>query len=148
LIKLSHLDEDSREYFLIHFRAARRRHRGVLPLKPASRVYERAILFGESRARQPIDGRVDVLHLVFRYSGSLPEFAGLIREDFAHNQPIRFLERVDVLFGAWTNRYAVHAEREQAFDLAVVHSIPHLDPGIPAIYFRQVMRPEIVFLPG
>src|SRR5207253_11096231 len=121
---------------------------GVLPLQPASGVDEGAVLFRESRTRQAVDDCVDVFHIVFGDSGSSPEFAGLVREDFAYHEPIGFLQSRDILFGAWTDRHTVHSEGEQTFDLSVVHSIPHLYPRVAAIDFGKIVESEVILFFG
>ena len=51
LVKLSHLEKNPREDFLIHLRLAGRRHSDVFPLQPPRRIHERAVFLRESRAQ-------------------------------------------------------------------------------------------------
>jgi len=50
----------------------------------------------KSRARQAVDGRLNLLHLVRGDPGRLPKLAGLIRINFPHHQEVRFFSAVDV----------------------------------------------------
>ncbi len=148
LIQLAHLQENARQNFLIELGVARRRNRRPLPLQPARRIDEGAVFFGESRAGQAIHLGLDVLHLLRRDAGRLPEAAGLVGIDFADHQPVGFLQRVDVLLRIRPDGNAVHAERDQAFHLAAIHVVPDVRPGIFAIHFGQIIVGPIVFLRG
>ena len=125
---------------------SRRRDRDVLPLQPARRVDHGAVFLGEARARQPVDGGVDLLHLLRRGARRLPEGAGLVGIDFADHQEVGLLQGVDVLLGVGADHDPVHAEGEEAFHLAFVHVVPVLDPGVLAIDLGQVVEGEIVLL--
>src|SRR5947208_2718477 len=83
-------------------RVAGRGDCNVLPLQPARRVHERAVLLREAGARQAIDRRLNLLHLVGRRARRAPEFTGLVRIDLADDEPVRFLQRIDVLPGIRT----------------------------------------------
>src|SRR6185503_15046518 len=114
LIELTNFQKDAREYFLIDFSLTRRRQGHVFPLQPARGVDERAILLGKSRARQTIDSRINVFHLVCRSAGSFPEFGCLFRIEVTHNEEVSFLQCLDVLARVRTDSDAVHAKRKQA----------------------------------
>src|SRR5262245_46026218 len=78
LIQGTDLQENLREDVLIESRVTGCGECDVLPLEPARRVDERAVLLGKTRARQTIDRRLDRLHLLGCGAGRLPEFAGLV----------------------------------------------------------------------
>src|SRR5262249_22979622 len=136
-VQIADSKEDARENLLIELGLARRRQCGVLPLQPPGRVHERAVLLGKARSGKPVDRGRDLLHLFRGDARRLPELARLIRVDLADDQPVRFLERIDILLGIRTDGDAVHAEREEAFYLAGEHVVPDLRPGVLAVGLRK-----------
>ncbi len=146
LIEIANLQEDLREDVLIEARVAGRRQRRVLPLQPARGIDERPILLGEARARQAIDRRRDLLHVVRARAGRAPELARLVGIDLADDEPVGLLQRVDVLARIRPDLHTVHAEREDALDVACVHLVPDLRPGVIAIDLRQVVERPVVAL--
>src|SRR5205085_9724510 len=99
-------------------------------------IDESAVLLCEACAWQPIDGSMNVLHLVFRDPRRLPEIACFFRIEIANDKEVGLLQSLDVLARVWTDGDAVHAKGEQAFNLAGVHLVPHLGPGKLAINLR------------
>src|SRR5215472_14130877 len=81
LVELPDLEEYLREDVLVEARVAGGRQRRVLPLEPPGGIDERPILLGESRAREPVDGRLDLFHLVRAGARRAPELARLVRVD-------------------------------------------------------------------
>ena len=148
LVQLANFQKDSSQNFLIHLCVARRRQGGVLPLQPARGVDECAVFLRKARARQTIDSGLDSLHFVLRDSGRLPELAGLVRIDFADDQPIRFLQRFDVFVRVGTDGHAIHAEGEETLDAAAVHVVPDVRPGIIAVHFWQIVEGPVILFGG
>ncbi len=112
LIQVADVHEDLREDVLVQPRIARHRQRGILPLQPARRVGEAPVLLRKPGARQTIDRRLDLLHLVRRRAGRPPELARLVRIDFADHQPVGLLQCLDVL-SAYRGRSARRSCRSQ-----------------------------------
>src|SRR5882762_6417181 len=81
LVQIADLQENLRDDVLIEPRVARRRQRRIFPLEPARRVGEAAVLFREPGARQTVYRRVDLLLLLWRGAGSVPELARFVRID-------------------------------------------------------------------
>ena len=148
LIEVTNLQEDGREDFLVEPRLAGRWNGNVLPLQPARGVHERAVFFREACSRQAVHGGVDLLHVVRGDAGGAPEFAGLVGINFANHQPVGFFQGVDILIRIGADHDAVHAEGEDAFDLALVHVIPDIHPGMIAVDLRQIVEGPVVFFGG
>ena len=81
-------------------------------------------------------------------AGRAPEFAGFVGIDFAYDQPVGLFQSVDILVGVGANHDSIHAERENALDLAFVHVVPDIDPGIIAIDLRKIVEGKVVFFGG
>ena len=146
LIQLSNPQENPREDFLIDPGLARRRHRDVLPLQPARRVHERSILLRESGARQAVDGRLNLVHLLGSRARRAPELAGFIGINLPHHEPVRLFQRLDVLPRVRSDLYSVHAEGEHPFHAALVHVVPNLGPRVAAIDLRQIVECPVFLL--
>src|ERR1035437_10177927 len=88
LIQFTNLQEDLRQNVLIEAAISGRRQGNTLPLQPARRVDEGAILLGEASPGQAIDRRIDLLHVVGRGARRLPEGTSLVGINLAHHQEI------------------------------------------------------------
>jgi hypothetical protein len=102
---------DAGEDLLVGERLAGRLGRLVLPLGPARRVGERAVLLGEDRRREQEDLGLR------RLLGDLPELGGLGLERLGDDAPVELRERRDHLLGVRPARDGIHAEVEEALDL-------------------------------
>ncbi len=122
---------------------------GTFPLQPTRRVCEGTVLFSKARARQTVHGRLNLLHFIGGDPGRPPKFACFVGIDFADDQPVRFLQGIDVFLRIRTDGHAVHAKGEHAFDDAVVHIVPELHPRVVAVYLGQIVeRPVVLFCGG
>src|SRR6185369_12787086 len=97
---------------------SRGRECSPLPLQPAGRVDEGPVFLRKSRAGKPEDRGLDVLLLIRGNAWRFPEAAGFFRINVADNQPVSFFESINVFLRVRPNGNAVHAETDQAFDLA------------------------------
>ena len=128
LVQVANAQENLGDDVLVEPGLSRRWNRGIFPGDPARRVGHAAVFFGKARAGQAIDRGVDLLLFFGCNSRRSPEFAGLIRINFAHHQPVGLLQCIDVLVRVRTDHYAVHSEGQHALDLAVVHVVPDVGP--------------------
>src|SRR5438477_9846387 len=127
-VKLPRPEKDLRDDVLIQTSLARRRKGDVLPLEPAGGVGHRAIFFREAGAGKPIDGRLDIFHFVRSDSWRLPEFAGLVFVDFADDQPVGLLQRLDIFLRVGTDGHSIHPECEETLYGSAKHAVPDLSP--------------------
>ena len=132
-VQFAHFQEDARKDFLVQFCFSRGRQGSIFPLQPARGIDEGAVFFGKARAWQAVDRGLDLLHLALRDARRLPEFAGFVGVNFSDHQPIGFLQGFDILVRIGANGHAVHAEREQPLDVAAVHVVPDVGPGVVAV---------------
>ena len=146
LVEIPNAQENLRNDVLIQPRLSWRRYGRIFPSHPPRGIRHAAVFFRKARAWQPVHGRIDSPLLVGRDSRGPPELAGFILINFAHDQPIGLLQRVDIFIRVRADHHAVHSERQHALHFAVVHIVPDMRPRIIAIRFRQVIEAEVRFL--
>jgi len=96
-----------------------RRH-GYSSIAASARIGERTS-FRKPCARQAVHGRLNLLHLVL-VMRAISRIHWFRRVDFAHDQPIRFFQGVNIFLGV-RGRFRPSSKGQPCFDDAVVHVV-------------------------
>ena len=161
-VEIADGEEDARENLLVGPGLARWIDRLPLPLQPARRVGEGAVLLGEARAGELEDFGLDLRR---RNSAELlrllvvPEGGGLDRVVLADHHPLELGERVDHLRAVGPDADRVHAEGDETLRpglraagdvpfVAPVHVVEDEHPRVVAVGLRQPLVAELVLLGG